>query len=289
MNAINHLWQWLLRRAKGIGLVGAGLIMGGVGSALVMAAIPDASGVIHGCYNTSKGDLRIIDSVTSACTNKETAITWNQTGPQGPQGPAGTSSNSGQPLSCPGCTFNDFQDLGDRFKGKDLSSAYLPSAHFGAFTDLSGTNFTDAQLAAARFNQVLLTGANFHHANLVETIIESSTLDNTDFSNTYYSANGGLSLMNNQGSNTNFSNANLPNARFNSSVLSNASFAAATLTSADFGQTDLSGSDFTNTNLSGAVNLESATLIGVIWSNTTCPDGTNSNANGGSCAGHLTP
>lgn len=56
----------------------------------VYAAIPDAEGVIHGCYRSSgllaNGDLRIIDSDTQICNNNETKITWNQTGPQGPPG-----------------------------------------------------------------------------------------------------------------------------------------------------------------------------------------------------------
>jgi uncharacterized protein YjbI with pentapeptide repeats len=44
----------------------------------------------------------------------------------------------------------------------------------------------------------------------------------------------------------------------------------------------------TGANLSGA-NLNSATLTGVKWNNTTCPDGTNSNADAGTCIGHLKP
>jgi len=44
----------------------------------------------------------------------------------------------------------------------------------------------------------------------------------------------------------------------------------------------LQGADLTGANLTGAV------LNGVKWSNTVCPDGTNSNADGGTCQGHLT-
>jgi len=33
--------------------------------------------------------------------------------------------------------------------------------------------------------------------------------------------------------------------------------------------------------------LTGANVNGVTWSATTCPDGTNSDADGGSCAGHL--
>ena len=63
--------------------------------AIVQAAIPDPSGVIHACYRAN-GNLRLVDK--SSCTSGETALTWNQTGPQGPAGapgPAGTPGPQG--------------------------------------------------------------------------------------------------------------------------------------------------------------------------------------------------
>ena len=54
----------------------------------VMVSIPDPAGVIHACYSNSKGDVRLVESAAD-CKNSETAITWNQTGPQGTQGPQG--------------------------------------------------------------------------------------------------------------------------------------------------------------------------------------------------------
>ena len=71
------------------------------------AAIPDAGGVIHSCYDKQSGQLRIYDSQTNlpkGCGAKETALSWNQqgpqgpkgdTGPQGPQGPAGPAGPTG--------------------------------------------------------------------------------------------------------------------------------------------------------------------------------------------------
>ena len=59
------------------------------------ASIPDASGVIHGCYNTTNGSQRIIDTAVASCKIGETAIQWNQTGPQGPQGPTGPQGPPG--------------------------------------------------------------------------------------------------------------------------------------------------------------------------------------------------
>lgn len=45
---------------------------------IAAAAIPDSgTGVIHGCYKTNKGDLRVIDPAAGqACTARETPIKW---------------------------------------------------------------------------------------------------------------------------------------------------------------------------------------------------------------------
>lgn len=47
---------------------------------------------------------------------------------------------------------------------------------------------------------------------------------------------------------------------------------------------DLTGSNLTGANLSYAVT-SGATIASVVWKNTTCPDGTNSDV-GGTCVGH---
>jgi hypothetical protein len=65
--------------------------------AAVRAAIPDPNGAIHACYRAN-GNLRLVDK--SSCTSGETALTWNQTGPQGPAGtpgPQGAPGPQGQP------------------------------------------------------------------------------------------------------------------------------------------------------------------------------------------------
>jgi hypothetical protein len=82
----------------------AGLAKVGVASAvmgltlaggLAWASIPDANGVIHGCYKDVSGDLRVVDSATSSCKNNETSLVWNQAGTPGPQGPAGPQGPQG--------------------------------------------------------------------------------------------------------------------------------------------------------------------------------------------------
>jgi hypothetical protein len=53
---------------------------------IALASIPDSAGVIHGCYATRNGALRVIDAATRTCNRGEIAILWNQVGPQGLQG-----------------------------------------------------------------------------------------------------------------------------------------------------------------------------------------------------------
>jgi hypothetical protein len=61
-------------------------------STTAFAAIPDGSGVIHGCYDTKTGTLRVIDSGSNgfslSCAPKEAGLTWNQQGPKGDPGPS---------------------------------------------------------------------------------------------------------------------------------------------------------------------------------------------------------
>jgi hypothetical protein len=57
------------------------------------ATIPDSNGVIHACYKTANGQLRVIDS--NGCHPSETALSWSQTGPQGPPGATGPTGATG--------------------------------------------------------------------------------------------------------------------------------------------------------------------------------------------------
>lgn len=90
-----------IRKSRvGVGalVVLAAAIAGGVAA---YAAVPDGSGVIHGCYAKRDGTLRVIDTgAGGACsTTKETPLNWNQTGSQGPPGPPGPKGDKGDPGS----------------------------------------------------------------------------------------------------------------------------------------------------------------------------------------------
>lgn len=57
------------------------------------ASIPGPNGVINSCVGPV-GQVRVIDSADS-CKTGETALNWNQTGPQGPNGATGPQGPSG--------------------------------------------------------------------------------------------------------------------------------------------------------------------------------------------------
>lgn len=104
---------------------------------IAYASIPDANGIIHGCYKKTGGQLRVIDGETSACDNNEMPIQWDQTGPQGPPAPprlitVGTDNGT---FGLMGCTqtlrSKDFVKQSDT---TSLRITYHDSAHVSIFT-----------------------------------------------------------------------------------------------------------------------------------------------------------
>src|SRR5947209_1303956 len=47
------------------------------------AAVPDANGVFHACYERSGGALRVVNSTKTACRLNGSPILWNRALPQG--------------------------------------------------------------------------------------------------------------------------------------------------------------------------------------------------------------
>jgi hypothetical protein len=88
-----------LRRMPALALCVAALVM--VAGGIAYAAIPDSNGVIHACYlkaagGQPQGSLRVIDTAKSqTCKATETALNFNQTGPQGAPGAAGAPGPKG--------------------------------------------------------------------------------------------------------------------------------------------------------------------------------------------------
>jgi hypothetical protein len=86
---------------------------------------------------------------------------------------------------------------------------------------------------------------------------------------------------------TDLSNANLNKANLSGANLSFANLSGANLNRVDLTGANLTGANLTGANLNGAITT-GATFDQVTWSNTTCPDGTNSSASTPeTCVGHL--
>ncbi|MEZ5380138.1 MAG: DUF4214 domain-containing protein [Acidimicrobiales bacterium] len=85
----------------------------------------------------------------------------------------------------------------------------------------------------------------------------------------------------------NFTNARLADALVFDSSFVGANFTGATMTDMAIQRSNFSGANFTNAVMSDALISKSSNFTGAIWNNTVCPDETNSNDNGGTCAGHL--
>jgi outer membrane protein assembly factor BamB len=91
----------------------------------------------------------------------------------------------------------------------------------------------------------------------------------------------GANLSGANASNANLAGAYLDGANLSSTTLNQAHLKRAVLTHADLTRAKLALADLTGAQLGGA------NLTGASWNQTTCPDGTNSNTDGGTCEGHL--
>lgn len=107
----------------------------GAGTAVALAAIPSASDqVIHACYATNGGQLRVIDAdANQTCTTGEATLTWNQTGPQGPAGPQGDVGPPGDSGSSSGGSFGS-----GSFGGSDTTSQQAGGPSADIFLKLDG-------------------------------------------------------------------------------------------------------------------------------------------------------
>jgi hypothetical protein len=74
-------------------LAGAAVVVVFAGG-VAWAAIPDASGVLNGCYSERDGSLRLVDS-GAECKARELAISWSQQGPKGDKGDKGDRGDQG--------------------------------------------------------------------------------------------------------------------------------------------------------------------------------------------------
>ncbi len=138
--------------------------------------------------------------------------------------------------------------------GPDFSGQVLMQPVFSG-QGLVCADFSDATVAQGDFTAVNAGMADFTRADLAQP----------DFTNTI-----------------------LDGALFHDTSLAQPGFTRTSLVGADFSGATLAQPLFSGANLLGA-ELRSATLVMPSFVDTICPDGTNSDDNGGSCADHLVP
>ena len=128
-------------------------------------------------------------------------------------------------------------------------------------------------------------GTRLKGKDLSNAYLPSATLGNADFSNINFSnaifVNGRLGDNDDPITNNLFMNDNFTGAQ-----LSAVQFLGADFTNANFTNARIDGAGFKDVVLTGA-QMTTAELTGTTWNNTICPDGTNSDANGNTCIGHL--
>jgi choice-of-anchor C domain-containing protein len=187
-----------------------------------------------------------------------------------------------------GCDLTNARLAGDTLVGADLTCATLEPADLDR-ADLDGADLTNAHLVNASLRRATLiaadltgadlsgadltNGTDLNHANLAGANLRGATLIAADLTGADLSG-ADLSTADLNGANLRYVNLFYANLR-------KADLTGATLIAADLTGADLSGADLTN------ASLHSDTLTSVTWHNTTCPDRTNSNNDGGTCANNL--
>ena len=158
-------------------------------------------------------------------------------------------------------------------------------------TNLAGARIYRAILVNAKLCDAILTDADLHGSDMTNISLEDASLNraNLSWADLDGATAGFAPFIDANLSNAHWENGSAVGARFDGADmhridLSGTSLRAANLTGADLRYAQLDGVDFTNANLTGA-NWNRATGT-AIFANTTCRDGTNSDANGGTCIGH---
>lgn len=199
----------------------------------------------------------------------------------------------------------------------DLQAANLKGEVLNG-SDLAGVLFKNANLEGAHLTGATITGANFDGARLegvqsggliglpartplpvyvggVQAFLENLTPNWKVVDGYLVGPSADLDGANLDGADFTAAHVNpflvqplsLAGAHLTNAHLVGANLTGANLKGASLSGVDLTRANLTNADLSGASNLASAHVDATtIWANTTCPDGTNSNAHAKTCVGH---
>ena len=151
------------------------------------------------------------------------------------------------------------------FSDASFVNANLRSAD-GIFSTFHRADFSNAAMSFGIFRQSDFTDAQFVGAQLTNTEFRYSDMSGVNLTNAWIYGGGDWLMVD-------LSYADLTNAMMYDLDLRYANLTGADLTAADLA--------YLNT------SYGPADLTGVTWSNTTCPDGTNSDNNGNTCMNNL--
>lgn len=173
--------------------------------------------------------------------------------------------------------------------GLDLAHVNLSGASL-RLANLKGANLTDANLTGANLTSARLNGANLTGAILTRAILfDASSGEMTgppaslppywSFLHGYLIGPGADLEY------TNLTGIDLANAPLGATYFNYANLSHADLVDGHLKYAYLEHSNLTDADLRGAV-ISRSNLVGITWSNTICPDGTNSNNDKNHNCGH---
>jgi uncharacterized protein YjbI with pentapeptide repeats len=184
-------------------------------------------------------------------------------------------------------------------QGINLARADLRGVIAGCDPDLRSANLTGAILYHADLRDGLwcdvgFADADLHNADLRNGSFEVATFTRANLTSARMDLARAafVSFLDAQMANISWRDGDgtgdyLKDADLHGADLRGTSFAAARFLGSNLRGARLDGVDLSRADLTGA-NLDKAKgLSSVVWSDTTCVDGTNSDANGGTCIGHL--
>ena len=128
------------------------------------------------------------------------------------------------------------------------------------------------------------TGCNYSRADFAGDNAPGIDFNHTDWA---FAMMNNMQLQSSTFVGSDFAHATLTNANLNAANLDHVNFTGATLSNTIFSNATLRGDDFAGANLHLARSLTAASLAGSLWRHTTCPDGTNSDHDGGTCVHDL--
>jgi uncharacterized protein YjbI with pentapeptide repeats len=299
------------------GMVGAVLALGVGYGVQSLASSPPGPTTFYACLQA--GTLTQVGVSAPTCPGGATQVSWNSYPPSA----SGTPQCTGIPhvgIDLSGCDL-----VGSNFTSDDLHNAMFMNANLqdanfmGANlsrADLSAVILTGANLYMSNLVGAQLSGASMSGVDGAQVSGPLASLPTNwqwipDHSGYLGNLIGpGVVLkdiafgLNSENQPTNLSDVDLGGAKvvsvdFYGTNLTGANFTGANMTGDAFDEVPVSGSgapyfnpdlsdvNFTGTNLAHTV-FRGAVFTGAIWSNTTCPDGTNSNNDGGTCVNNLT-